>query len=216
MAGKRQGEADDRFIWPEMLRVISEVKPRWIIGENVTGILNMGFDDMLVDLEAEGYETETLIIPACAVGAGHRRDRVWIVANARGNGLQGKRNGRDIGSQAGNDKRREVARTGNENVADSESDNERRAWEIQERQQGETGRRDSQSGDSRTNRWATKSGLGRVAARLSPWLDEPDIPRVAKGIPDRVNRLKGLGNAIVPQVAQTFMEAIKIIDERED
>ena len=81
-AGKRKGKDDDRYLWEEMLRVIKEIKPSYVIGENVAGILNMGFEYMLLDLENEGYKVETFIIPACAVQAVHRRDRVWVVAYA--------------------------------------------------------------------------------------------------------------------------------------
>ena len=80
-AGKRKGKEDNRFLWPEMFRVIKEIKPRWVVAENVAGIVRMALDDCLSDLEGEGYATETVIIPACAVNAPHRRDRVWIVAN---------------------------------------------------------------------------------------------------------------------------------------
>lgn len=85
-AGKRKGKLDDRFLWPEMLRVISEVKPLWIVGENVTGILSMEFEKMLIQMEDQGYRAEVYIIPACAIGATHQRDRVWIVANSSGSG----------------------------------------------------------------------------------------------------------------------------------
>lgn len=81
IAGKQQGKDDNRYLWPEMLRVISEVRPRWVIGENVTGIINLALDEVLTSLEDEGYKTEIFIIPACAVNAPHRRDRVWIVAH---------------------------------------------------------------------------------------------------------------------------------------
>ena len=80
-AGKRRGKGDDRFLWPEMLRVIREVRPSWVIGENVAGIINMELESVCTQLEGEGYEVQPFIIPACAVGAPHRRDRVWICAH---------------------------------------------------------------------------------------------------------------------------------------
>ena len=80
VAGKRKGKEDDRYLWDEMLRVISEIKPSFVVGENVTGILSMGFGQMLTELESVGYRTETFIIPACAVNAPHKRERAWIVA----------------------------------------------------------------------------------------------------------------------------------------
>lgn len=67
-----------------MLRVIKEVKPAWIVGENVTGIIGMVLEQVLSDLENAGYNTETFIIPACSIGALHKRDRLWIVAHANG------------------------------------------------------------------------------------------------------------------------------------
>jgi len=88
-AGKREGKEDDRYLWPAMLEVISLLRPTWVIGENVAGILNMGFEDMLLELEGKGYRTESFIIPACAVNAPHRRDRVWIVGYSCGKRLQG-------------------------------------------------------------------------------------------------------------------------------
>lgn len=79
-AGKRKGKEDDRHLWPEMLRAIREIQPRWVVGENVFGITNwnggMVFDEVQADLEAEGYEVQPFILPACAVNAPHRRDRV--------------------------------------------------------------------------------------------------------------------------------------------
>lgn len=82
VAGKQKGKDDDRHLWPEMLRVISEVKPARILGENVTGIIGMELDNVLADLEAIGYTTWPLVIPACAVDARHRRERVWILAHS--------------------------------------------------------------------------------------------------------------------------------------
>ena len=86
MAGKRKGKDDDRHLWPEMLRAIREIQPRWVVGENVLGLTNWNgglvFDEVQADLEAEGYEVQPYVLPACAVNAPHRRDRVWFVAHA--------------------------------------------------------------------------------------------------------------------------------------
>lgn len=82
VAGKRQGKADDRHLWPEFFRLIQETRPTWIIAENVAGHINMGLDSVLADLESEAYQSQVFLIPACAVGAFHRRDRVWIVAHS--------------------------------------------------------------------------------------------------------------------------------------
>jgi DNA (cytosine-5)-methyltransferase 1 len=83
-AGKRLGKEDDRHLWPEMLRAIREIQPRWVVGENVRGLTNWNgglvFDEVQSDLEAEGYEVTPFLLPACAVNAPHRRDRIWFVA----------------------------------------------------------------------------------------------------------------------------------------
>lgn len=151
VAGKREGERDDRYLWPETIAVIEAIKPIWILLENVTGIINLALDTVLSDLEGAGYSYETLIIPACAVNAWHRRDRVWIVAN---NAMP-------------------------------------RRYPLQKREI-------RTRGDSIVNsNW---------------WAVEPKLGRVAHGIPNRVDRLKCLGNAIVPQVAYEIIKAIKEID----
>ncbi len=89
MAGKRLGKEDERHLWPEMLRAIREIQPRWVVGENVLGLVNWSgglvFHEVQADLEAEGYEVQPYVLPACAVNAPHRRDRVWFVAHANGN-----------------------------------------------------------------------------------------------------------------------------------
>src|SRR5215831_16662165 len=84
VAGQRRGDADDRWLWPEMARVVGEVRPRYVLAENVPGLIGMALDGCLADLEGLGYACRAVIVPACAVGAWHRRDRVWIVAHAAG------------------------------------------------------------------------------------------------------------------------------------
>lgn len=85
-AGKRKGKDDDRHLWPEMLRVIREIQPRFVVGENVSGLLSwnngMVFHEIITDLENEGYETQPFLIPACATNAPHRRDRIWFIAHS--------------------------------------------------------------------------------------------------------------------------------------
>ena len=93
VAGKRTGADDDRYLWPEMLRVIRELRPTWVLGENVPGIINLALDTVLADLENEGYAVQPFIIPACGVDAPHRRERVAILAYAvnRGGAVRGDR-----------------------------------------------------------------------------------------------------------------------------
>jgi DNA (cytosine-5)-methyltransferase 1 len=96
VAGKRLGKDDERHLWPHMLRAVREIAPRWVVGENVRGLVNWNgglvFEEVQADLEAEGYEVQPFILPACGVGAPHQRDRVWFIAkntdqNGRGSKL---------------------------------------------------------------------------------------------------------------------------------
>jgi DNA (cytosine-5)-methyltransferase 1 len=100
-AGSQRAQSDDRYLWPEMLRLIDEFRPRWVIGENVAGIINLALDEVLAGLADAGYATEAFVIPACALDAWHRRDRVWIVAHSDDHGLDGTedRQGRTEGDQ---------------------------------------------------------------------------------------------------------------------
>jgi site-specific DNA-cytosine methylase len=93
-AGKRRGEEDERYLWPEMRRIIQQARPRWVICENVRGHISLGFDAVAAQLEDDGFTVWPFVIPACAVGAPHRRDRVWIVAHHPGNRRGAGRTGR--------------------------------------------------------------------------------------------------------------------------
>jgi DNA (cytosine-5)-methyltransferase 1 len=243
-AGKRKGTADNRFLWPEMLRVIREVKPTWVIAENVRGLLSIDngvvFEDCCASLEAEGYAVQPFVIPACAVNAPHRRDRVWIVAKSNGgrkpqSGVQqtgvfaeSDRNAPDTlcygcygeqtevggkhpegidGAQAGENpmvnnsglcgvggEAEDAPDTGNEGLQGGEV-------------AGSNGIDGAQSYD-KFNRGCTGWD--------EPWIEVATrLCRVDDGLPrrmDRVNRLKALGNAIVPQVAHEILKTITEIN----
>ena len=293
LAGKRRGEKDDRHIWPEIFAIVQAKRPRWCVFENVSGHINMGLDQVLSDLESEGYTVQPFVVPACAVDAPHRRDRVWIIAahaesesqsDVTGHGEEGQwlvadasrkqnyeqrrvseRKWRTLGrskqaSQQENwqasadssdrcgeilaDARREgihesrffgnaepkggqqrrvrpdglpkITNGQRSNVADAKSQR------IQgHRPSGEQVARSHETqglplcGDERpaTAVSQSKPGVGGVADGLSTWLDEPrDIPRVATGVKQRAARLKGLGNAIVPQIAMQIGLTIKAVE----
>ena len=209
-----------------MLRVISELRPAWVVGENVAGIVNMALDQVYADLENEGYAVQAFIIPACAVDAPHRRDRCAIVAwnsNSRD---------RDAWAEREVEKRENAEPTGIcDDVPTEKAQPERRCDVLSDTDnRGRTLRRDGElpeveeAGGSRADHrrrtpeyvagewWTAQPGLGGMVDGFSYWLDEPTIPRIATGIPDRVNRLKCLGNAVVPQQFYPIFQAIADIE----
>lgn len=200
-AGKRKGKEDDRFLWPEMLRVIREVQPTWVVGENVAGILSMDggvvFEEICASLEDEGYAVQSFVIPAISQGAPHRRDRVWIIGYS-------EHNGRYAAEEQGSASKAE--RTGG--VCESErSDTTYRdvpynPWNS--KSHSDYGKGSGLRFRSMQCRGASSTSWYEVATRLC---------RVDDGLPSwvdghRTARLKALGNAIVPQVAYEIFEAI--------
>jgi DNA (cytosine-5)-methyltransferase 1 len=192
-AGKRKGASDDRALWPAMFRVVQDARPCWIVGENVPGIISMELDTVLADLEGAGYTVRPIVLPACTTDAPHRRDRVWIVANRTGERIDGERrnNTREGGSRHEGEQESDTG--GTQDVGNITSTG--RLW-----------RRSSQAGISWISR-GTSSPLNRCN-----WLPEPGVGRVADGVSNRVDRLRGLGNAIVPQVAEEIMRMIMQIE----
>jgi DNA (cytosine-5)-methyltransferase 1 len=155
LAGKRKGKEDERHLWPEMLRAIREIQPRWVMGENVFGLINWSdglvFHEVQTDLEAEGYEVFPYVLPACAVNAPHRRDRVWFVAYSASNGhdAKSKKRNNTIGQnnqQPGTQRFSTIEGLSNEsNVANSNSNGQQ--WsnsqhEINQSKGGEYAQRD--------------------------------------------------------------------------
>jgi len=206
VAGKRLGKADDRAIWPEMLRVIREAQPTWIIGENVAGIVTMELDNILSDLESLGYAAWPLVIPACAVDARHRRDRVWIVAHATSEQDDGKRGHRERGRD-GMGRQEQAARRRN-GQADNNSTGGQGEDVADADEPGSQGRHGAELRERGGERIAGQGGSFCAWPAESDWFPQSPICRVAHGIPHRAHRLRGLGNAIVPQVAEEIIRAI--------
>jgi DNA (cytosine-5)-methyltransferase 1 len=264
VAGQRRGTEDDRWLWDEIIRVIGFTQPSWIILENVPGLITIEhglvFDAVLSDLEAQGYATEAFVIPACAVDAKHRRDRVWIVSHAghtepqgrkqseadhqgrneegipqrgepssscssvanasKGQQSRGKciqvdgcgRSDRRLSNEAISEEPREISAMG-ENVADTDGQGLERHGRFKEAgnqlESGEFGQPGGGKGSKPSKIRSIESRLGGMADGLSRWLDEPaGVPRVATGVKDRVNRLKTLGNTVVPQIPEMIGYAI--------
>ncbi len=226
VAGKRRGKEDDRYLWPEMLRVIREVKPKYVVAENVAGLLRMGFDDCISDLERAGFTTESFIIPACAVNAPHRRDRIFIVGHSSEQGLQD--GGRTSVGQSRRKKpeseRPSGTLTGLQDVADTTSDRGKAGVSGQE--QGKEGKSGKSVNNCETNPESPEQGLQRQRTEYglredsgtsktrwdSWWTTEPELGRVAHGIPHRVDRLRALGNPVVPQQIYPILKAIADIE----
>ena len=211
-AGKRRGADDDRYLWPELLRIVDELRPAWVIGENVSGLLSiddgMEIERMLTALEARDYAVRVLHYPAAGVGAYHKRDRVFIVANRKGIKRNERFNSHSNESVRKSGIRNEVKTSGHD-VADAEDcGNVRRNGELGTAQEEHHDRRGSENGSG--ERRTTQSRLGRVAHGLPDWLDgEPThVPRVATGVKDRAARLKTLGNAVVPAQAYPIFASI--------
>ncbi|EJW14759.1 cytosine-specific methyltransferase [Paenibacillus alvei DSM 29] len=276
LAGKRDGTEDERYLWPEVVRILQEIKPTWFIGENVPGIISMAntdgkpqvegrtilhdeeediyealytqqeellFGRICKDLEDIGYEVQPFIIPAAAIGASHRRDRVFILGYTNSSRQQ------ECNTTSKSDKKRHVARgdiergeaSANTNCkprleTDQASSSIRSEWYT--RDNVGRCRRASTSG---AGRWTTESRLGGMSYEFSDWLDgcganpldsiakwmeeylQPafmghpqndwEPPRVVKGINSKEGRLKALGNAVDPVQILPMMYGIKAIDD---
>ena len=198
LAGKRGASGDERDLWGEMRRVIRDARPRWVVAENVPGLLSSEdgryFGGVLGDLAALGYDASWFVLPAAAVGAPHQRDRVFIVAHA--DCAQRQRDGRTGRVQAkaqfdGGGEQKHIPNT-----------------QGQRPQRG--GEKDKMYPESSKKRQGKSI---RSNPRINErWAVEPDVGRVAHGVPARVDRLRCLGNAVVPQVAYQIGKAIMEIE----
>jgi DNA (cytosine-5)-methyltransferase 1 len=196
-AGKRKGTKDHRHLWPEMLRVIREVQPAYIVGENVYGLVNWSkglvFEQVCADLENEGYQVQPVILPACAVNAPHRRDRVWFVAYHQSKRLQSRV------AKGWTEEAIPVTTNSHQDVANTNGEL------CRYRHNGKV--------DAVRAEKETTENIGYTIPNAKQWHVEPAVDRVADGIPDRVDRIKALGNAIVPQVAYEIFKAIEQVKQ---
>ena len=237
-AGKRKGKDDDRHLWPHMLRCIREVKPRWVVGENVFGLATWNgglvFEEVCAELEAEGYAVQPFVLTAAAVNAPHRRDRVWFVAYdnllrcegheqqigdwlhntiREGNVCFCEKQGRNEiwGFNAGN------CKTGD--AADAMHSRLQRRQEVdgwKERNIQRTGNGTDFRTDSKNNKWQRESNFQNFPTQSPICGGDDGLPAQLDGITFpkwRAESIKGYGNAIVPQVALQIFKAIQQYEE---
>jgi DNA (cytosine-5)-methyltransferase 1 len=193
IAGQRRGADDDRHLWPFIRAIVKHVKPAWCLFENVAGHISLGLDSVLSDLEALGYSTGPVVVPACAVNAPHWRDRVWIIANLPSTGnqvyeLQNKQQGPQSKRQ-----RQAHLRTNPDAIHKVDTN--------------------SYSNGCQTENIATVPNQARHPGQFfhedELWRRiEPCLPRGVHGIPNNAHRIAALGNAVVPQVVCEIGKAI--------
>jgi len=237
IAGKRKGTDDDRYLWDETIRIVRECKPRWFIGENVEGLVNiqdgMVLRQVCTDLEKEGFEVQCLIIPASGIGAWHQRKRVWIIANS--NSRFSIRENKEIQTR-GN-----TSATSSKDVSNSNSFGHRRwgsegcanrEWSFlpKEQEGREVGGKAQRCDDTTSN--TNSKGLQRhgvstdmetkqrqiitersIEEQQTWWEAQSKLCRTPNGISyeldkDRTNRIKSLGNSIVPLIVRQLGLAI--------
>lgn len=189
-AGKQRGFEDERYLWPEMLRVIREIRPNCVVGENVPGILKIAARQVVEDLEREGYNAIVFNFEAAAVGAWHRRSRFFFVGIAEGRLTSDAESERSEGQPS--------ART---------AEQDEKPWEMQPDAVYSIGTAIHNTVCGRFDRDARRRESPELAAGRQ-WAAEPGVGRVANGLPCRVERIRALGNAVVPQQAYPIFRAL--------
>lgn len=228
VAGKRKGKEDERHLWPEMLRVIGEVQPTYVVGENVSGLVSWNdglvFHEVQAELEAKGYEVQPFILPACAKNAPHRRDRVWFVAysnSCRNNRAKGSKE--SVWQYEDKEQQRsggtmQINGLGNERITTNSKCNG-----VQQNEAA------SLCNGNRNNKEQThfrQNITGRIGTAVEPfdwseWPTQSPILSGNDGIPTELDNItiskwrnesiKAYGNAIVPQVAFEIFKAVEAV-----
>ena len=230
-AGKRKGTDDDRYLWDETLRVVAETKPEWFIGENVDGLVNI--QDGLVlrqvqdDLEKEGFQVQCLVVPASGIGAWHQRKRVWIIGHNVSNTI-----GELSDGCSGTTRHSESELKG---MVSDEAKNWNKVWSKTERCDQQTGlrgnvsdttvkgleRHGTQSSDLQESKERQNNSDRGSQGQHTWWQTESKLRGIPHGISyeldkDRANRIKALGNSIVPQIAYQLFKSIVTVTKEDD
>ena len=223
LAGKRKGKEDERHLWPEMLRAIREIRPTYVVGENVFGLINwnggMVFNEVQTDLEVEGYEVWAYVLPACAINAPHRRDRVWFVAYSRHNTTRSTRNSNTnergefatLYQEGQSGERKAIFNNGFCNIQGIATDNDNQGLQGSEEQRsiGESWqKRNKQLARFFQPNWENFPTQSPICGRDDGFPTELDGITFPKW---RTESIKAYGNAIVPQVAYEIFKAINLL-----
>ena len=191
IAGRQKGEQDSRHLWPEYFRLVKELRPTWVIGENVSGHIKLGLDTVIEDLESEDYAVRPFSISASSIGANHQRERIWILAHSRRSqwprAEQRGENENETRKENANQFERSSS-TSEVDVANTNDERLQRQWQS----------RNQFTPRFNPSRESSEEGQGTMGQGW--WSVEPNVGRVAYGIPKRVDRLKSLGNSLVPQI----------------
>lgn len=211
-AGRRQGRCDSRWLWPHFARIVRLLRPKYVVLENVPGLLirGHGFEDVLGELAGMGFDAEWAVLPACAFGAVHPRERVFIVAYAALTRV------RELSKGQGNKRKRK-----NLSCRSGEITSDADVLRCQGKYIGHGNEQPAQRGQSRSSEASSDSDSVDNEKRIfqsgdqfsslprACWgSDKPGVVRTSYGVPHRVERIRGLGNAVVPAVAKFVGEAI--------
>lgn len=217
LAGKRLGKEDERHLFPEMLRTIQEVQPRWIVGENVLGIVNWGggvvFEEVQTLMEAEGYEVQSFILPAAGKNAPHKRERVWFVAYSERYKNKHPNNGGSK-QKEGNLQRKNKGNVSNTfyNNGDASNSKQLRLEHGKERGNFNQSKGETQAKGGKFAKQSKTDGWARFPTKSAICGGDDGIPRKLDTITFskwRNESIKAYGNAIVPQVAYEIFKAIE-------
>lgn len=217
-AGKRKGTEDERHLWPEMLRIIREISPKYVVGENVRGLLNWSgglvFEEVCADLENEGYEVTPYLLPACGKNAPHRRDRIWFIANSTKR--NGRRNTRSVSIKEEEERiceRNEIPKP----IKPGEVFGNAPDTDIKLSKCGNDNREDGRSEQTeRTESFGKPRGWEEFPTQPPICGGNDGIPRKLDTITFpkwRKESIKAYGNAIVPQVAFEIFKAIQKMED---